>query len=85
MFKEMLGATVEPLEEVCKAVRAEVREDNGTEAQARETQAEVFLLNCLLEIWSPLSKQSSCAAQAAQLKQRIDAQVCVLSGVLWIL
>lgn len=75
MFKDLLKATVDPLVEGCKAACVRLQEDSSIDAQSKPNQAEVFLLNCLSDIWSPLSKQTSCAAHAAQLKQSIDAQV----------
>ena len=80
MFKELLTATIEPMVECCRAASATLREDAAIDAHTKPNQAGVFLLNCLLEIWSSLSKQSSCAAHAAQLKQSIDAEVRCYMG-----
>jgi hypothetical protein len=77
MFKDLLKATVESLLQVCEAARArwQVRQTPDIDAHTKPNQVEIFLLNCLLDIWRPLSQQSSCAAHAAELKQNIDSQV----------
>jgi hypothetical protein len=75
MFKELLKNTIESLVESCKAAYARLQDNDSIDAHTKPNQADVFLLNCLLDVWQPLSKQRSCAAHAAKLKQSIDAQV----------
>lgn len=75
MFDELLAITVEPLVEICRTACAKLNVDATLDSTSQPNRAELCLLNCLLEIWGMISKQSSCSGQATLLKQSIDTQV----------
>jgi Conserved oligomeric complex COG6 len=40
----------------------------------------VYLINCLLAVWSPLSLHRPCASRAAALRRRVDEEVRIEPG-----
>eukprot|EP00892_Ulva_mutabilis_P006723 jgi/Ulvmu1/4422/UM002_0147.1 len=72
-----LDSSVQPLISACEHSAA--ASQTGPDAEARERKQphalNMFLLNCMLSMWSPLSLHRSCAQHVAQLRTRIDAQV----------
>jgi hypothetical protein len=74
---EFLQTSLPPLLAACEESAKAMSDTIGIQGQAdgQHSSAELFLLNCLLAIWSPLSVHTSCAGQAAALRERIDMQV----------
>lgn len=83
-FGTFLDSSIEPLLQACESNSQALRSSgNPEDVGGRPNAPQIFLLNCMLAIWSPLSLHRSCSQHVAQLRQRIDEQVqlCVLADV----
>jgi hypothetical protein len=73
----LLAADGIPSESPADSPRTEV-----TEAAVLPPNAScMYLINCLLAVWSPLSLHRVCSAQATSLKAMIDTEVWLLHTV----
>lgn len=76
-FGTFLDSSIEPLlqasENNSQALHS--RQEISDEGTDRPNAPNIFLLNCMLAIWSPLSLHRSCAQHVAKIRERIDIQV----------
>ena len=78
-FGTFLDSSIGPLLQACEnSSQALAQLASGTQDHKAPQQANaphIFLINCMLAIWSPLSLHRSCSQRVAQLRQKIDSKV----------
>ena len=76
-FGTFLDSSLQPLLKACEQSMAALPSSPNAATLEKKypNSAQIFLLNCTLSIWSPLSLHRSCAQHVAQLRTRIDSQV----------